>query len=531
MSRLLAVMAALLLIVNGCGSANDVVGAAPPKLEIASGNNQSGAISSPLAVPLSVSVTTVSGSPVAGVVVTWSVKSGGGIVSASSVPTDAAGSASTEWTLGNTAGAQSVAASVGGHPDASTLFSATALPLVVSKEVGDTSTGVVGQGVTLAIVVKDPNGNPLGKEDIEWSAVTGGGSITSAMSQTDAAGWASASWKLGPTLGGQTATAVVKRFNVPVVFSATVQAAPPPTTYVLALHYDGTAWTTSLKYDHTGCCGDALFTVWGASPAAVFAGGGTCYPFIIRYDGSAWLDPPDCGGGLNDTRSISGISATDAYAVSHSAYPPNTSYDVAHFDGVSWTSIYHQNCSLIVQVSCGAVLSAVWGRAHNDATVVGDAGKILHYDGSAWTQQSSGTTASLYGVWGDAATGSIFTVGAGGTILFNDGTAWVSQASGTTQGLRGVWGSSPSDVFAVGDGGVIVHYDGHAWTLQNSGTTSDLRGVWSNSSSSAFAVGEGTILHYDGSTWSKQTLPVAMSLNGVWGSSPTDVFVVGRSTN
>ena len=46
----------------------------------------------------------------------------------------------------------------------------------------------------------------------------------------------------------------------------------------------------------------------------------------------------------------------------------------------------------------------------------------------------------------------------------NDGSAWSEMDSGTTDTLWGVWGSSGSDVFAVGDNGTILHYNGSTWS-------------------------------------------------------------------
>src|SRR5688572_7478809 len=51
----------------------------------------------------------------------------------------------------------------------------------------------------------------------------------------------------------------------------------------------------------------------------------------------------------------------------------------------------------------GNPLRAVWGAAANDVWAVGDAGAIIHYDGSAWRAASSPVTANLNGVWGSAA--------------------------------------------------------------------------------------------------------------------------------
>ena len=46
---------------------------------------------------------------------------------------------------------------------------------------------------------------------------------------------------------------------------------------------------------------------------------------------------------------------------------------------------------------------SVWGSGASDVWAVGDSGTILHWDGSAWTSASSGTTFALFGVWGSGA--------------------------------------------------------------------------------------------------------------------------------
>jgi hypothetical protein len=51
----------------------------------------------------------------------------------------------------------------------------------------------------------------------------------------------------------------------------------------------------------------------------------------------------------------------------------------------------------------GNWLGAIWGSGASDVWAVGGLGTILHWDGSAWTSVSSGTTNGLSGVWGSGA--------------------------------------------------------------------------------------------------------------------------------
>jgi hypothetical protein len=164
-----------------------------------------------------------------------------------------------------------------------------------------------------------------------------------------------------------------------------------------------------------------------------------------------------------------------------------------------------------------------------DVFAVGARGTILHYDGTRWTQQLSGTGLDLAGVWG-ASGSDVFAVGEHGIVLHYDGTRWSVQPTPDTSLLVGVWGSSGRDVFAVGYGKAILHFDGTAWTRQvRQDTTSYLTGVWGTSASDVFAVGDGTILHYDGICWAVQKSAPWINLSSIWGASPTDVFAVGDS--
>src|SRR5438445_422536 len=98
-----------------------------------------------------------------------------------------------------------------------------------------------------------------------------------------------------------------------------------------------------------------------------------------------------------------------------------------------------------------------------------------------WSQTSI-RTRNLSAVWGSAgavgclgsASTAVWAVGEGGAILHWDGTAWSSVSSGTTSDVFAVWGSASTDVWTVGYGGTILHWDGTAWSSVSSGTTNHL---------------------------------------------------------
>lgn len=126
-------------------------------------------------------------------------------------------------------------------------------------------------------------------------------------------------------------------------------------------------------------------------------------------------------------------------------------------------------------VGTGA-LTGVYGSSATDVWAVGDAGTMLHWNGTAWQSVTKVTNLALHGVWGSA-TDNFYAVGDGGLILHWDGKAWTPQTSNVTVALRAISGLGTSYVWAVGDGGTrLLSTDGNTWMMKKLGT--DLYGVW-----------------------------------------------------
>jgi len=115
--------------------------------------------------PLVVKVTSATGAPVADVLVSWSVTSGGGSVSSASTTTDGAGQASVRWTLGTIAGqgrdsVTAVAADLSGSP---LTFTATAQPgppaaLAFAGQPTNV-TAMIAMSPAVQVAVRDAYGN------------------------------------------------------------------------------------------------------------------------------------------------------------------------------------------------------------------------------------------------------------------------------------------------------------------------------------------------------------------------------------
>jgi hypothetical protein len=285
-------------------------------------------------------------------------------------------------------------------------------------------------------------------------------------------------------------------------------------------HYDGASWSRQLS-------NAALSAVWGRSGTDVYAVGAPFPVSTYHYDGTTWLAVPYGGANLSGVWGRSGeviVVGVQFYG----GYPhdPPRHAVIGHYDGSQWTTYRW------------SIMSGVWASSATNAYAVGSSGGILHYDGTGWQVETSGTGQDLTGVWGSAAN-DVFAVGSG-IILHNDGTGWTTQLS-PSMTLIGVWGTSSRDVYAISAFGTLQHYDGAAWTTQQIGITpgSLVQAIWASSGSDIYALGSGNVVwHFDGSRWSGDeitwpdtshfTIPIMTS---VWGSSAGDVLAVGsRST-
>ena len=221
---LLALTLLNVAFVAACDSSSEPKKDTKPATIIAQGaDTLRGSVGTPVNAPLTVTVKNKAGNPIDSVVVTFAVASGGGSIGATSVRTNAAGEASTTWTLGSNAGVQTVTATAGGL--APVTFAAVASPAVataIAKAGGDAQTGVAGANVAVAPSVKvtDAFGNPVVNVLVTFNVGGGGGSVTGAAANTNASGIAAVgAWKLGNIAGANTLVATAQNLNV--TFTAT----------------------------------------------------------------------------------------------------------------------------------------------------------------------------------------------------------------------------------------------------------------------------------------------------------------------
>jgi hypothetical protein len=175
------------------------------RLEIVSGDGHDGTVGVPLGEGLVVRALDALGNTVPDVPITWSVRSGGGSLSNESAATNSAGVAQATWTLGTTAGTQTVAASAAGVQDV--IFTATArsaAPARMEIVSGSDQRAQVNSTLErpLAFRMYDQYGNPVAGAGFIWNlSPEDAGRVTPARSVTDDAGEGIGQWTLGARSG------------------------------------------------------------------------------------------------------------------------------------------------------------------------------------------------------------------------------------------------------------------------------------------------------------------------------------------
>ncbi len=161
------------------------------------GDGQSAVAGSAVATAPSVVVRDASGNPVSGVSVTFAVATGGGSVVGASATTDASGiAAAGSWTLGTTAGANTLAASAGSLTPATFTATATAgaaTQIVVTTQPSTTAQSGIALGAQPVLQLRDAYGNDVAQSGVAVTAAiaSGGGALGgTATVATNAAGQA-----------------------------------------------------------------------------------------------------------------------------------------------------------------------------------------------------------------------------------------------------------------------------------------------------------------------------------------------------
>jgi hypothetical protein len=297
----------------------------------------------------SVIVRDENGNPVAGASVTFKVTAGGGTVSGASAVTDADGVATVGgWTLGKTAGQNSLIASSGAL--AAVTFNATgtagpAASLTISA--GDNQTAAAGTPVAVApaVLVQDANGNAKSGVTVTFTVASGGGSVTGASAISNASGVATVgSWTIG-SLGGNTLVASTPGASS-VTFHATgASKCNVVTTHVLGTVSNGALETNDCQFSD-GSFVDFFSVALATANAYQFKQGASfnAYLDLELPDGTVIAENDDENTGTQNSR-IKALLPAGNYVLAASSLNPGATgtYQIAS----TMVSTNNTNCDLV----------------------------------------------------------------------------------------------------------------------------------------------------------------------------------------
>ena len=180
----------------------------------------------------SVRIDDAMGIPIEGIPITFSPLQASGTVVPTTLTTAATGQVTVTWTLGETAGTQSVRVSAGAKSIVVEATATPGTPEAVLAFSGDTQTGVVGARLPAPLVaqVQDRFGNGVPGVLVVFETETG--SVSGLEATTDEAGRAQTGWTLGEQVGPQSLDAIAGADSV--TFSATAEPGPPSSLTIVS---------------------------------------------------------------------------------------------------------------------------------------------------------------------------------------------------------------------------------------------------------------------------------------------------------
>ena len=194
---------------------------AAAQIIVKTGDNQSATVNNTVPISPSVQILDATNNIVANAPVSFAVASGGGSITGATTTSNSSGIATVgTWTLGKTAGANTLTVTSGAAAPAT--VSATGTPDIaatITITAGNNQTAEPGSVVAIApaVALTDKFANPVvAGTPVTFTVASGGGSVTGGNAVTDATGAATlGSWKLGTSTG----------FNTLAVTSGTATAA------------------------------------------------------------------------------------------------------------------------------------------------------------------------------------------------------------------------------------------------------------------------------------------------------------------
>lgn len=235
------------------------------------------------------------------------------------------------------------------------------------------------------------------------------------------------------------------------------------------LRWEGIAWSPPVAVHNANPAQD----IWAASAADVYA---IAANVLRRFDGVQWSSVRNVtgariwGSASNDLyiAASNGLEHFDGTTWSPLPLPVDAGGTINAVGGAGGTVYALTKNRNVVQFANGNATtlttlttgSRMWVAGADELFVAGD-GEIHHYAAGVWsTDVVAGP--GLSALWGTSPT-DVWAVGLEGRVLHYDGTAWTPVVVPTTRDLRTVHGTAPNDIFVAGTD-ALLHFDGTRWS-------------------------------------------------------------------
>ena len=284
-----------------------------------------------------------------------------------------------------------------------------------------------------------------------------------------------------------------------------------------------------------------LLSIWGRAADDVWAVGwdGT----ILHYDGITWTQEV--------TTATVPLTAVTGLPLPNNLGPTDPRPDPVVF-AVGWSgTMISRNPDGTWTTLTSTFTENLFGIALGGDDIglaVGDRGRLVQWDGLAWTPQNlrvpgefSGDIISpkttLQRVWTRNG-GRFYITGSSGAAYRSNGGLDSFEAIETriSDPLRGIWGTGDNNVYTVGLDGLILRFSGGQWRqVTNNGAdelpAAFLFGISGTASNNIYVVGwEGTAIRFNGGAWELESTDTEVDLRDVWVDTATDAaYAVGAS--
>lgn len=199
-----------------------------------------------------------------------------------------------------------------------------------------------------------------------------------------------------------------------------------------------------------------VFGMWGQSYKELLAVGDEGKVYF--YDGFSFTEQPVLGI-KERLRAVHGAEKDDAWIVGENGR-------VIHFTNNGFTVED-------IPIAKGYSLYGVACYAKNDCFVVGSQGFVMHYDGISWKKVSGAPYLDFYGI-APIGKEKALAVGMSGQVIRITPSFIIQESAGISQTLRGVTVTKSGEIWAVGDMGMIVRWSEGQWKVIPSQTNKNL---------------------------------------------------------